>query len=339
MMAWKLLTHALVITTFVAVMMVGIEWFNVQTRGTWSALVGRRRWQGLLVGALLGAIPGCLGAFALVSLYGARKVTLGAVVAGMIATSGDETFVMLATIPQEAVAITVGLALLGVVAGALTDVLFPGETASCCEHGFTVHTEERCRCWDVHRWVAGWRNPSPHRVLLAAFAVLLLVGLALGQLGPPAWDWERITLMLVVGFGLFVVSTTPDHFVNEHLWRHVARKHVPRILAWTLAALVAVKLLEQVVDVEALIASNPWATLAVAGLVGIVPESGPHLVFVTLYDQGSLPLGILVASSAVQDGHGMLPLLAQSRVDFLKVKAVNLVVGMAVGGAMLLLGS
>jgi len=33
----------------------------------------------------------------------------------------------------------------------------------------------------------------------------------------------------------------------------------------------------------------------------------------------------------VQDGHGMLPLLAESRRDFLKVKAINLLVGFLTG--------
>jgi hypothetical protein len=33
----------------------------------------------------------------------------------------------------------------------------------------------------------------------------------------------------------------------------------------------------------------------------------------------------------VQDGHGMLPLLADSRRDFLKIKAINLFVGLVAG--------
>ncbi|HMB15715.1 MAG TPA: hypothetical protein VKN62_05315, partial [Pelovirga sp.] len=57
----------------------------------------------------------------------------------------------------------------------------------------------------------------------------------------------------------------------------------------------------------------------------------PHLVFLTLYSQGAIPFSILLASSIVQDGHGMLPLLADSRRDFFQVKAINLVIGLGVG--------
>jgi hypothetical protein len=49
-------------------------------------------------------------------------------------------------------------------------------------------------------------------------------------------------------------------------------------------------------------------------------------------------LGTLVASSIVQDGHGMLPLLAESRVDFLRVKGINLLAGVVVGALLMAMG-
>jgi hypothetical protein len=54
-----------------------------------------------------------------------------------------------------------------------------------------------------------------------------------------------------------------------------------------------------------------------------------------LYAAGDIPAAVLVTSSIVQDGHGMLPLLAESRGDFVKVKAINLALGLAAGAAIL----
>jgi hypothetical protein len=71
--------------------------------------------------------------------------------------------------------------------------------------------------------------------------------------------------------------------------------------------------------------------ILIACLVGIIPESGPHLIFVTLFAKGTLPFSVLLANSIVQDGHGMLPLLAHSRRTFFTVKAVNLIAGVVVG--------
>ena len=78
--------------------------------------------------------------------------------------------------------------------------------------------------------------------------------------------------------------------------------------------------------------------MLIAGLLGMIPESGPHMVFVTLFAGGYLPFGILLASSIVQDGHGALPLLAESQKSFILAKVINLVIGLAVGYLFLLVG-
>ena len=101
--------HALMITGFVFVMMLVIEYVNVLTSGAWQKGLIRNKWGQYVVAALLGAIPGCLGAFVVVGMYSHQMLTLGAVVAAMIATSGDEAFVMLAMVPQQAIFLTIGL--------------------------------------------------------------------------------------------------------------------------------------------------------------------------------------------------------------------------------------
>ena len=73
-------------------------------------------------------------------------------------------------------------------------------------------------------------------------------------------------------------------------------------------------------------------------MLGIIPESGPHLLFVTLFAEGKIPFSILLASSIVQDGHGMLPLLGDSLMAFAVVKAINLAIGLLVGLAVFACG-
>lgn len=85
------------------------------------------------------------------------------------------------------------------------------------------------------------------------------------------------------------------------------------------------------INVQEWITSNMYVVLLVAVLIGIIPESGPHLIFVTLFAQGSIPFSILLASSISQDGHGMLPMLAESRRTFLAVKIVNIIYAFIVG--------
>jgi hypothetical protein len=133
----------------------------------------------------------------------------------------------------------------------------------------------------------------PRALLLALFG-LFLYGLSAGAFGPQAWNWVRFTMLGSGLFALFVGTTVPDHFLQEHLWEHIIQRHLLRIFAWTFGALLLVQILSLFVNVESLVQGNVFWVLLVASLVGLIPQSGPHLAFVTLYAQGILPVGILV---------------------------------------------
>ena len=340
MQAVTILQHALMISAFVAVMMLVVEYLNVMSRGVLLTALQGSRWRQYMVAAILGAAPGCLGAYAVVALYAHRKVRLGALVAAMIATSGDETFVMLTLFPGTALLMTAGLAGVGVLAGWMTDRLMPAGLRASTEASCTLETHDAgaCRCFPRGQILAQWRPPTAHRGTLVLSLGLVVLAILTSQLGPTEWGWKRITLLFVMTIGLLIAATVPDHFLEEHLWRHVALRHVPRVFLWTLGVLAALAVLERYMAPTAAVAAHPWGALTVASLVGLVPESGPHLVFVTMFSKGMVPLSILVASSIVQDGHGMLPLLAASKRAFVVVKLINLVVGVAVGAALLSAG-
>ena len=328
-----ILLHTLMITGFVFIMMLVIEYLNVLTQGVWQRGLRGNRWQQYLLATFLGATPGCMGAFAVVALYSHRVVSLGAVVAAMIATSGDESFVMLTMIPGTAGLIFLLLFLLGFAAGVLTDFFYgekqgPG-TQAC--HDLGLHEDESCECFPRGKIVQQWRECTLSRGVLALALILFILGLLAGYLGPPAWNWIRLTLLLTSGVGLFIVATVPDHFLERHLWEHVAKTHIPRVFAWTFGALLIMHLLVDYFQLTDWMQQNQLLLLLIACLVGLVPESGPHLVFLTLYTQGAVSFSILLASSVVQDGHGMLPLLAESRLDFMRVKGINFVIGLGIG--------
>ena len=81
----------------------------------------------------------------------------------------------------------------------------------------------------------------------------------------------------------------------------------------------------------------PWILL-ISAVVGLIPESGPSLIFITLFAQGVIPFSVLLTSSIVQDGHGMLPLLSYSIKDAMLIKFINVMIGLSVGGCLYLLG-
>jgi hypothetical protein len=334
----QLFTTALMITGFVLVMMLLIEYLNVLTAGKWQEKLAGHSWGQYLLGGLLGVIPGCLGAFTAVALYSHGVLTLGAVVTTMIAASGDEAFVMLALIPKQALMLMGVLFVFGFAVGVLVDVAGGRQRTRVSAVCLELHQGDRCECFPRGRILGQWRECTAARGTLAIVLALFLAGILAGQLGPAEWNWVRASLAAVSALALFIVATVPDHFLEQHLWRHVAVKHAPRIFLWTFGALVVMYLLTNVLHLEPAIRSGKWLVLLLACLVGLIPESGPHLIFVTLFAQGVVPFSVLLASSIVQDGHGMLPMLAHSTREFALVKAITFTAGLALGAAAMALG-
>jgi hypothetical protein len=314
-------------------MMLLIEYLNVKTQGSWQNTLKNKRWGQYLLASLLGALPGCLGAFTVVSLYSHRVFTLGSLVATMIATSGDESFVMFAMFPETALWLHIILFIIGIAAGYATDLIFKNQDQLIAhlDHQLPIHEREHCNCFQKDEIWNQLKHIKIQRASLMAALLVFLSFLAFSAHGEAAWDWKRITFTASAAFGLFVVSTVPDHFLSEHLWKHIVRKHLPAIFLWTFGALLVIHYLEGVIDLKTWIQDNYFLTLIISLLVGIIPESGPHLIFVTMFAEGSLPLSILMANSIVQDGHGMLPMLAVSRKGFILVKAINIFIGLLVG--------
>lgn len=96
------LRNSVLITGLVIIMMLLLEYVNLNSHGKWFNKLHQRPFGQVVLGAGLGLIPGCMGGFAAVSMYSHKLLTFGALVAMMIASSGDEAFVMLAMIPKEA---------------------------------------------------------------------------------------------------------------------------------------------------------------------------------------------------------------------------------------------
>ena len=57
-----------------------------------------------------------------------------------------------------------------------------------------------------------------------------------------------------------------------------------------------------------------------------------------LIKRGIIPISVLLANSIVQDGHGMLPMLANSRRTFFNIKGVNFVAGILFGAITMAMG-
>ncbi len=336
-MLWTVFRHSLIITILVFAMMILVDYVNVSTRGKMSSLIRGGVWRQYLTSSFLGATPGCLGAFMNVSFYVHGLLTFGALVGGMVATSGDEAFVMLALFPKKAILLFLILFGLGILLAWISDRVAGLVKITPCEECKlqVVHTEEANEPLSLRRGWANLRSFSLHRFILLGFFLLVLIGVLLGIVGPGGWKGWLFALILLLG--LLGMVTSSSHYLKGHIWDHLVAEHIWKVFLWTFFALLLVKLGLKYWDLAGFIRNHQMWILLLAAIVGVIPESGPHLVFVMMFAQGLIPFSVLLVSSLVQDGHGMLPLLSYTVKDSILIKLFNLGFGLILGGGLYLL--
>ena len=336
--------QTVLITLFVFITMLIVDYANVATTGRLSHIMKGGRWRQYLVASILGVAPGCVGSFMNVSFYEHGLLSFGALAGGMVAASGDEAFVLLAVVPKTAFLLFGILAVLGFGYGVVVDAVvrrWSVVKARPCELQ-RIHTVDTCDCPDtlrdrknLSRRILGI---SPTRAMLLLATGTALAAVAAGFLGPREWDWEKTTLVILLAAANVVVGSASDHYLREHIWLHLVRKHLGRLFLWTFGAMAVVNVGFRAWNLDAFIAAYPAWMLVLSVMVGMIPESGPHLVFVILFSKGMVPFSVLLANSIVQDGHGMLPLLSCSVRDAVLIKVFNLVLGLGLGAVLFFMG-
>lgn len=369
--------QALMITSFVMVMMLIIEYVNVYSRGKWAKHLQHNSRYQIILGALMGILPGCLGTYAVVSLYTHNIIQLPALVAALIATSGDEAYIMFSMIPDTALKITLFLLLIGIAAGYLTKFIFPSfQMKKFAVDHLHIHQHEQLdNALSLGSIAKQWRNISFSRAILVFAILVFITALLSGKFvhghavdethqisiehnhaehehdhdhehdhahdmdeslntipaHPEGFDWLTVTFIVLSFLALFVVIVVPEHFIQEHLWGHVIKKHFLKILAWTFVALLGIAFLLNHFDLHNWLKDNQLWVVLVAVLIGFIPVSGPHMIFITLFFNNTIPFSVLLANSVVQDGHGALPLFAESKRSFMLAKVINMCAGLLVG--------
>lgn len=358
------LKNSVLITGLVMIMMLLIEYINIHTHGESFRKLKDSPIKQVFLAATLGLIPGCVGGFAVVSLYTHKLLSFGALVAMMIASSGDEAFIMLALIPKTAIILFVALFATGIIAGIITDKFVKKEVAPFTPSHYKIHEE----CCSSHQHEtdsifggkisSNLKNISKERFFILLGIVLFIAAVVMGILEHEHLEHivddhaghnhgvfdvfsERWINLLFAGLGIVVLYLTlksNSHFIKEHLWNHVVLKHFKSIFLWTFGALLVIHFGMQFLHLDHWLANNVYVVILLAAIIGLIPESGPHMIFITMFATGMVPFSVLFTSSIVQDGHTALPLLAESKKSFIKAKAINMAIGIIMGVALHLFG-
>ncbi|MCK9304769.1 MAG: putative manganese transporter [Bacteroidales bacterium] len=355
------LKNSILITGLVMIMMLLIEYINIHSNGSTLNKLQRSPVKQVILSAILGLVPGCVGGFAVVSLYTHNMVSFGSLIAMMISSSGDEAFIMLAMIPETALILFASLLIVGVLAGIAVDKFITFRKLKISPGHFELHPDN---CSIREKTVFGssvldnLKSISKERALIMAGIGLFIIAVVMGLLEHDHMEggidmhnqmadhdhhnhqmafnifnerWINLIFAGVSLVTLYLTAKATNHFIVEHLWNHVVKKHLKSIFLWTFGALTIIHFGIQFLDIEHWLRENIFFMILIAALIGLIPESGPHMVFITLFAGGLIPFSVLFVSSLVQDGHTALPLLAESKKSFAKAKLINLTLGIVTG--------
>ena len=221
------------IIVIVAVFMTVIDYLELRFKDKIHGILTGKPANQYILSSLLGAVPGCMDAFLVVSLYMHGLVGFGALVAVMLSTAGDEAFVMLTMVPETALKIFAITMFLGILGGFLADKFAEYFDIRAKERGFETREKQT--------WV---------------------------------------------------------EFIREHVYGHIIKEHIPRLFLWIFVTLTLIEFLIKNFDFASIIQGLPVSVLILfAALIGIIPESGPHMIFLVLYSKGLIPFSVLLVST------------------------------------------
>ncbi len=255
--------NTIMITSFVLVIMLMIEFINIQSKGNWLKPIRNHRWMQYIITGLMAIIPGCVGTFAVVSLYIHNLVSFGALITALIAAFGDEAFVMFALMPVTTLKLSAIILILGIASGIIVDCFLKGRVIIPIKKAhFELHTiESEGKTFERKNILIHLKNISFPRGALLGGVLLIILGIITNEFsegpGHKDWDWEQFSFLAVMLLGLVIIITVSEHFLESHLWDHVVKKHFIKIFLWTFFTLLFLKIFNTYLHWDAWIKKQP----------------------------------------------------------------------------------
>ncbi len=280
------LFETLKITAIILVLMIIVEYIEIIFNDRLKKFFKKGKFSQIFLASIFGSFPGCVGTFVVDSFYMSGIIGFGAINSALIATSGDEAFVLISMAFKEGSSISFStlaflfgtLFFMGIIGGYLAVLYKKVFKIKLCDKCIIIHNEE---------------------------------------------DLEKPDLA---------------HFFSEHILKHIIKKHILKLVLWLFFSIFFISAMDSVFNLKDILTHNKPLLLVLGAFVGILPISGPNLLFVSLFSQGMIPFSILLTNSIVQDGHGSLPLLSFSVNDTIKIKVFNFLFGLTAGGILLMFG-
>ncbi len=131
--------ESIFITSIILFLMIIVEIVVLKYQNNIIKFLKNNKLIGYVVSSFFGIMPGCIGVFAMDTLYMSGLLGFGGIIAAMIATTGDETFILISMATKGEISWNIILVLMfvlfivGIVGGYLADYIKKKTNLKLCE--------------------------------------------------------------------------------------------------------------------------------------------------------------------------------------------------------------
>jgi hypothetical protein len=347
---------------FVALLVVPFGWARLRWGHRLDDALRRHRALAPLVAAALTMPPGCAGAIIVVAAYARGAVSYGAVVAALVATMGDASWVLLAADPWLTVQLKMVLLVVGAATGYAVDAVgveprrnsTPAAAAAPAPTPVPTPMPGPAPVLTGVATMAATSRVRVHELGLLPLVLWVALGTGVTLSVPVTFQlWPANDLYLVSGVAGTLVccclflrqggKLADDDTESSHptamtqVLRHGGRE-IAFVTVWVAVAYVAWSLLTHATGFDgSQLPLYGVAGVVVGACVGLVPGCAIQIVFAGIFVTGGMPLSTLMANTVSQDGDALIPLLALEHRSALLATVLTTIPALAVGSAFLVL--
>ena len=341
-----------VIGGYVSISIIGFTLITYLTRKKKKAesLIGPK-WLHPIIGALMGAIPGCGATIVIASLYKNKKISFGGLFATFISTLGEGSFVLLGASAEADVAgnlqayatITIfGLAA-GIFFGYLSDLLrFKVKVGNIQNQVVKYERNELNRYSKAFKLFenVGCYTIIALAIFLAPGAIMTLWGESIEELADATfWASILLTIICILYYSVNRLlfkhhDCSCDNDLKSTLLHSIL--DIAMVVTFVFVGLV---IANYIIDIlvgpetfDAWMTSSAYLVVLLAALIGVMPGCGGMIAIAIAYITiPSFPMAALIAGAIATSGDGIFPLLAENRKDGLIVSGAGFLVALLVG--------
>ncbi len=342
-----------VIGGYVSISIIGFALitFATRKRNKIGSQIGPK-WTHPIIGAVMGAIPGCGATIVVASLYKNNKISFGGLFATFISTLGEGSFVLLGASEEADVAGNLKAYAIITIVGLVAGIIF-GFVADLA--GLRVGGEkgdEQSAKAQVpptnHYTLAGRFVEQIGFYAIIAMAIFLAPGSIMAFWGGGIDAIADLTYWVSIALTLTCIAHyCVDRFIHKYHDCYCDYDDIKSTLLHSILdvamvvsyVFVGLFVANFIIDVlvgaeqfDAWMSSSPLVVVLLAALIGVTPGCGGMIaVAVAFITIPNFPMAALIAGAIATSGDGIFPLLAENRKDGLTVSAYSLVVALIVG--------